>query len=166
MPTTQMAADIAKLVETRLKLEIKEQGHKLTNKLIDSVGYKIERTGGDFTIIFDMEFYGAILDKGVTAARIPFGGKGTGAKTSKYIQGLTRYARLRFNVNAKEAVKIAFAIAHKQKKQGMPTKVSFKFSKTGKRTGFIEDTLQDVEKDIAAVLGRIQFEFDLLIEAA
>ena len=165
MPTTDMANQIALLVEKRLKLEIEAQGHKLTNKLINSVGYVIERTGGDFAITFDMEFYGAILDKGVTAARIPFGGKGTGAKTSKYIQGLARFAQLRFSANPKKALGIAFAIAHKQKKQGMPTNGSFKFSKTGKRTDFIGDTLRDVEKDIATILGRIQFDFEVILNA-
>ena len=159
MPTTEMAIEIAKLIEKRLKYEIVQQGHKLTGKLLESIEYKIERTGGDFSITYLMEFYGVILDKGVTAARIPFGGQGTGAKTSKYIQGLTRYARFRFNVNAKEALKIAFAIAHKQKKQGMPTKGSYRFSKTGKRTDFVGDTLRDVDSDIKAILGRIYFEF-------
>jgi len=159
MPTTEMAKQIAVLVEQRLKEEITAQGHKLTGKLLQSIEYKIERTGGDFQIAYEMEFYGLILDKGVKASRIPFGGTGTGAKTSKYIQGLTRYARLRFNVGAKEALKIAFAIAHKQKKQGMPTKGSYLFSKTGKRTDFVGDTLRDVDSDIKNILGRIYFEF-------
>ena len=52
-----------------------------------------------------------------------------------------RYAKLRFGASDKESKSIAFAIASKHKKEGMPTIKSQKHSKTGKRTGFIETAL-------------------------
>jgi hypothetical protein len=159
MPTTDLAKTIAELVQSRLRAEIVAQGHKLTGNLIRSVSYEIQRTGGDITIVFEMEDYGNILDKGVPASRIPYGTY-TGAKVSKYIQGLKRYARLRFRVSDKEALRIAFAIANKHKYggNGMPTRASYRFSKTGKRTDFVGDTIRDVSKEIEKYLGRIEFE--------
>jgi hypothetical protein len=45
------------------------------------------------------------------------------------------------NASDKEALGIAFAIASKHKREGMPTRSSARFSQTGKRTGFIETAL-------------------------
>ena len=153
---------IADLVQKDFRNQVAAQGHKLTGNLSKSITYQIERIGGDYAIVFYIEEYGLILDKGVKASRIPFGGKSNGAaKTSKYIQGLERYARLRYLVSAKEATRIAFAIAnaHKYGGNGMPTKASFRFSKTGKRTGFIDTTLKNIDKPIRQILGRLEFDF-------
>ena len=73
---------------------------------------------------------------------------GSGARISKYIQGLKNFARLRFGVSDKEALSIAFAIAKKHKREGMPTKSSSRFSKTGKRTEAIEDALAEVDDEL------------------
>jgi hypothetical protein len=47
---------------------------------------------------------------------------------------------------------IAFAIASRQKREGMPTKASARLSKSGKRTGFIEIALDDIEPKLAALI--------------
>lgn len=52
----------------------------------------------------------------------------------------------------REAQRIAFAIASKHKREGMPTKASRRFSKTGKRTGFIEQALDDIEPQLAQLI--------------
>jgi hypothetical protein len=88
---------------------------------------------------------------GVTAARIPYS-PGSGAKTSKYIDGLIRYAKQRMGASDKEAKGIAFAIASRHKKEGMPTVASAKFSSTGKRTGFIEAALDSKEAEFEQII--------------
>jgi hypothetical protein len=81
----------------------------------------------------------------VPAGRIPYG-DGKGGGHSAYIQGLIKYAQQRFGASGKEAVSIAFAIAKKHKKEGMPTQGSYAFSSTGERKHFFEivfDVLND-----------------------
>lgn len=125
------------------------QGHDLSGKFRSALTYTI-RQESDATyidLIDGTSGYGAILNKGVTADHIPFS-PGSGRKTSKYIQGLTRYAMARMGASEKDAVSIAFAIAYKHKEEGMPTNASKRFSKTGERTRFVEA----VEKKINEVV--------------
>lgn len=121
-----------------------KQGHDLTGAFVQGLSYEIV---DNIIYIYDTtnSGYGKILNAGVSADRIPFS-PGSGAKTSKYIQGLVRYAKLRMGASDKDALSIAFAIAHKHKKEGMPTEDSTRFSKTGKRTQFVEDATTDVDK--------------------
>ena len=156
----RIAQDIATYVKSLIVAEIKAQGHNLTGKLIKSVSFKIEYTPQGIAILFFMEDYGAILNKGVKANRIPFT-VGSGAKKSKYIDGLKRYAQLRFFVDEKKALQIAFAIAHAHKRDGMPTKKSFRFSKTGYRTNFIEDAIGRASERILKLLSTLDFEINL-----
>jgi hypothetical protein len=131
-----------------------KQGHDLTGAFVQGLSYEIV---DNIIYIYDTtnSGYGKILNAGVSADRIPFttnserserGWEKSPFKTSKYIQGLVLYAKLRKGANDKDALSIAFAIAHTQKKEGMPTKDSARFSKTGKRTQFVEDATTDVDK--------------------
>lgn len=159
-PLEKVAQNIGDFVKKNIVNQIKLQGHNLTGKLTKSVSYKVFYTQQGISLIFEMEEYGAILNKGVKANKIPFGGN-TGAKRSKYIQGLKRFAQLRFFVDEKKALQIAFAIAHAHKRDGMPTRKSFRFSKTGKRTNFIEDALADSYPDILKLLGELELIIDV-----
>ncbi len=112
--------------------EWQAQGHDLTGKFKDSLKYKINR-GEDFVELDVIgEHYGGIINEGVTADQIkyPF------AKAR--ILGLTNYAKLRMGASDKDAVSIAFAIATKHARDGMPLPSSRRYSKTGERTKFIE----------------------------
>ena len=112
--------------------EWQAQGHDLTGKFKDSLKYKINR-GEDFVELDVIgEHYGGIINEGVTADQIkyPF------AKAR--ILGLTNYAKLRMGASDKDAISIAFAIATKHARDGMPLPSSRRYSKTGERTKFIE----------------------------
>ena len=112
--------------------EWQAQGHDLTGKFKDSLKYKINR-GEDFVELDVIgEHYGGIINEGVTADQIkyPF------AKAR--ILGLTNYAKLRMGASDKDAISIAFAIATKHAREGMPLPSSRRYSKTGERTKFIE----------------------------
>lgn len=126
----------AQLIEA-IHRELREQGHYLTGELERSVQGTVTETEGDATLVGTALDYGQILNKGVTAARIPFGGSnGDGKGTSKYIQALIDYFKKR-GLDDKEAMRAAFATAHKHKKEGMPTSTSKKHSTTGNRLNFI-----------------------------
>lgn len=130
-----------------VKQELEDQGHVLTGTLRDSIRYEVTRLPNTIQAIVFMKTYGENIDKGVKPGDVPFN-PGSGAKSSKYIDGLQRFWMLK-GLDSKEALSAAFATAKKHKKEGMPTRSSYDFSKNGKRTGFFTDTLDSFEDEIA-----------------
>ena len=157
-----LARQIGKLIVDALKRQFILQGHRLTGKLNSSIEsiVKLTSTGANIQIV--LESYGIIINNGVPKSRIPYTPGEARGKTSKYIQGLEKFAQLRFGLSGKAALSAAFAIARKQKQQGMPTKGSFRYSKTGKRTGAIEAALEDVDAKIVKLTE--QFLEEIIIE--
>lgn len=148
---------LAELLVSGLRQSFADQGHNLTGKGAASINAVITKEGDDVRIKVFALSYVAITDQGVHANRIPYGGAKSGAKTSKYIQGLTEYAKIRFNANSDEALRIAFAIAAKHKREGMPTLSSRRFSK-GNRTGFVKEGYDLVRNEIVKMVGDNQLE--------
>lgn len=146
--------DIIKLLETLLRQSLKEQGHNMTGSLSKSIDIQVK---GIRTLLRRIEIlgfvndYGIPLDTGVPASRVPFSIPGR-APRSKYIAGLIRFVKLRRIATGKKAKSIAFAIAKTHKKQGIPSIRSRRFSKNGKRTGWITDTLDDNAEKIGNTL--------------
>jgi hypothetical protein len=151
-----LANQIAQILIDAIQKEFILQGHRLTGKLNASIESIVKITASGANILILMNDYGIIQNRGVGASRIPYNPNvRTGNKTSKYIQGLQNFARLRFGVTPKQALSIAFAIAKKHAKEGMPTKASSRFSKTGRRTGAIDEALAKSDKEIE----RLTLEF-------
>lgn len=158
------AEQIGKLTVEALRQQYILQGHKLTGRLNRSISYKTEETTEGAKVIILMESYGVILDQGVNPNRIPFGGS-TGAKSSRYIQGLAQFAKKRFRVSSKKALSIAFAIAKQHKKKGMSTPASRKYSKTGKRKGAINFSLLDTAEEATKLIEEtLQQSIELFFE--
>jgi hypothetical protein len=150
----QIAQKIGELNVNSIRNQIALQGHNLTGKLSASVEYQVREIPDGVIIQWLLLEYGLPLNSGVFPQNIPFG-KPTGAKVSKYIQGLKQFAKQRFKVNDKQALSIAFAIAHKQIKEGMPTFNSFRFSKTRERTKFVQDAIKDTSKEVEKYLSQL-----------
>jgi len=133
-----------KLVLTELLTEeFEAQGHTMTNKLVDDIEYKVCFEIESIIIEGMMYPYGSILDRGVKPGKVPFSGTGKRGGVSLYIKALQKYARLRMNIgDDRKALGVAFAIAHTQRREGMPTYDSYRFSNTGKRMDWIEDALR------------------------
>lgn len=126
-------------LKRQLKAELKAQGHFLTGGLERSMLGVIAEVGSVAALEGTAANYGGILDAGIKPSRVPFGGgsrSGGGGGTSKYIQGLVTFWKLK-GLNDKQALSAAFATAKKQKLEGMPTEGSYKFSKNGSRRYFI-----------------------------
>ena len=147
----QAAQVIAPIILRVLGDEYEQQGHKLSGNLRSSLGTNIRADAVSAVVEVLMLEYGRYISDGVPASRIPYS-PNSGAKTSKYITGLTEFAKQRFAVGQKEATRIAFAIARKQKEQGMPTKGSFRYSKNGRRTGAIEAAFADAVPEMQTAL--------------
>lgn len=134
------------IMQRDLRTELAAQGHTGSGKLRDSIQYQITEQPDSVTAIIECEDYGLAIEFGVPANKIPFS-PGSGAGHSLYIQGLITHFEQK-GLSGREAVSAAFATAHVQKREGMPTAESFRFSSTGARTGFARTTL---EKDLALI---------------
>jgi hypothetical protein len=133
--------EIKKLLHDALMAEWKAQGHYESGKVVDEIDYQIEQTFGGVSIVGKMFAYGGYINEGVAASDIPFS-PGSGAKKSKYIEALIGFVQRRMAVGTlQEARSVAFAIAHTQKREGMPTRGSYAFSGTGKRTEWVNEAL-------------------------
>jgi len=161
----KLADDIGTLAMTLVVNEWKAQGHNLTGSAIKQMETMVKFQINTLIIEGLIPDYMAINNEGVKAERIPYY-PGSGNKTSKYIDGLMRYAKQRFGASDKESKSIAFAIASKHKKEGMPTKASAKYSSTGKRTGFIETALdKNSQKFIELIENAIKYSVEVTIES-
>ncbi len=138
---------IADLLVDLIKKEWVAQGHHLTGKFENSLETKIVKSSDSikFQVIDGTDQgYGKILDDGVTAEQIKY------PYAKARIKGLTEYAKLRMGVSDEDAVSIAFAIATKHAKEGMPLPSTKKYSSTGFRTKFVADAdvkIREVLKD-------------------
>ena len=129
------------------------QGHRLTGAF-ESTLEVVLKSEPVVKIIQGLgEHYAKFVDTGVPASRIPFS-PGSKAGKSLYIEGLRRFAEIKFGLSGKEALSRAFAIAHTQKREGMPTSGSYRYSKTGERTRFVTDVLINQEAHIGKEIER------------
>lgn len=150
---TATVQQIASLALQAVATQWKAQGHNLTGNAIQQLETRIVEAGNSTIIEGYIVDYMANINAGVTATNIPYS-PGSGARSSKYIAGLIDYVKRRMGKSDREAQKIAFAIASRHKREGMPTKASARFSSTGKRTGFIEAALEGVEPELAQLIER------------
>ncbi len=140
--------------------ELQQQGHRASGGLANSVAMLVDNNLDGFIAELEMLEYGIILNRGVTASRIPYT-QGSGSKTSKFIEALIAWIKLKkIAIGIGKTVEgLAIGIARKMKVEGMPTTGSFRFSKNGRRKGWIDyvvleysdlwgDYILDIENDI------------------
>lgn len=143
--------EISRIATEAVALEWRKQGHELTGQAVRNISTVQVPFAGGIRIEGYVPDYMAYLNAGISKDRIPYT-PNSGAPRSKYIEGLKEYAKKRMGASDKEALGIAFAIASKHKREGMPTRASARFSQTGKRTGFIEVALLSKEQEIEQVI--------------
>jgi hypothetical protein len=161
----KLAEDISVLAISVVANEWRLQGHELTGAAVKQMETMVRFEINTLIIEGFVPDYMAINNQGVPANRIPYY-PGSGRKESEYIKGLMKYVQQRMGKSEKESKSIAFAIASKHKKEGMPTKTSAKYSKTGKRTGFIEQALdKNNAKFIELIENAVTFSVEATIES-
>jgi len=161
----KLADDISVLAITVVANEWRAQGHELSGSAVRQMETLVRMEINTLVIEGLVPDYMAINNQGVASNRIPYY-PGSGRKTSKYISGLIDYVKRRMGKSDKEAKGIAFAIASKHKREGMPTKGSVRFSTTGKRTGFIEQALdKNSPKFIELIENAITYSVEATIES-
>lgn len=152
-------------ISEEIKAELKEQGHVHTGKLINSVKAGTSINGDEVSLNVTMLDYHVYLEHGVKASRIPFGGRRSGKKRSKYIEALINYFRQK-GKSEKEAKGAAFATAHKHKREGMPTRSSYQYSANNRRTEFINESTKvskNIDKVGTDILEATEYEANLFL---
>ena len=148
-------------LKLEIRKELRDQGHILTGTLERSIQVEIKEDVNRISFLIYLEEYGLkSIDRGIPPEKIPFS-RGSGAGTSKYIDGLKRFWMLR-GLSPKEAVRASFATANKQKQEGMPTRSSYGFSQNGRRLGFFSGT---VEKNIQHIEDAVRSVADNVVRA-
>lgn len=122
---TKLLDDLSEKFKAKLIERLENDDRRASGDLIRSVSHVVSKIffGVQSEILWLQ--YGGVFETGVPAANIPFGGTNRnsgGGGTSKYIQGLVNWINIKGFLSGldKNPLSIAFAIAHKHKKFGMP----------------------------------------------
>lgn len=146
-----------KTLEEDLKTELRLQGHYLTGQLERSITSDLAEDGKGVTLDVVAADYINQLETGLLPDEIVF--------NDAYTSGILRYVELRFKVAGKEAIAIANKIIAAHAREGMPTRGSYKFSETGKRTEVLEDTYNTHEEQYDQIVeDSLGYELDELID--
>ena len=159
----ELLEKIANLAIQAVAIEWRAQGHELTGNAVQQLETRIIERGNDTIIEGYVVDYMAELNEGVPASKIPRPGT---AAYDKLIVDLARYARQRGLTGRQSYEQIARNIARRYLREGKPTRASARFSKTGKRTGFIEQALNDIEPELAKLIEqRVEESINFVIES-
>lgn len=160
---SELGDKVGRIAFEAVAMEWKKQGHELTGQSVKSMQVVESDLQNGIRLDGYVPANMAYLNAGIPANRIPYS-PGSGKRFSLYIEGLRQYAKKRMNASDKDALGIAFAIASKHKREGMPTRTSARYSQTGKRTGFIETALEAKRPEMErAIIEQITNEWQLLI---
>jgi len=131
--------DFAYDIAVQFVKELEEQGHRATGKLIASVVTKVQSVLNEIDLAMSHLDYGIIVNTGLKTGQVPYT-RGSGAKTSKFIDALMDWIRLKgIGGGLEKTVRgIAFAMATSMKKEGIPTRGSYRFTSNGRRTLWID----------------------------
>lgn len=159
--------DLGDFLVAELARELIEQGHKATGRLAASIEQQVVAYANGIALEIKYLEYGRYVETGVSADRIPYGKK-TGAKTSKYIQALIEWIKIKGIASGLQAKGLAFGIARKHAQEGMPTRGSYNFSNNGRRKGFQSYVVQQNAAKIDELLQdglaqTVSAQLDLLI---
>jgi len=162
--------EVMERVRALAEEEIRAQGHVATGRGVNSLeGVVIDGRGERIVGGLFVEEYMIIQDEGVTAARIPYS-PGSGRRFSRFIQGLIRWSEVvKPGMADEERLGFAIAVAKTMKKEGMPTRGSYSFSRNGRRTGWIESGVEDQREKIEnelALFKILEGEFGAAVDQA
>lgn len=151
---------------SNLRKELRDQGHYLTGALETSIkGDRLSESNRAVLDVYANDYINPV-NTGVPAANIPFDSSSrSGAKSSKYIEGLKQFAKIKFGLDDKAALGAAFAIAKTHEKEGMPTAASYSHSSNSRRTMSIEESYNQNESEYNTLIeDGLSLEIDVLID--
>lgn len=129
MTIKDIYAGAERLINDFLRKESQLQGHTLSGKMEDSFTSKSSKKGKTDTMEGFAVYYTKFVNDGVPAS----------SASMKQFPFVVRFWQQR-GLSEKEAKGAAAATIHKWMKEGMSTKASARFSKTGARQEFISNS--------------------------
>jgi len=138
--------EIAKFMDFLIEAareELRAQGHVATGQSLRNITKEVYvNLGGVSGAKIYVPDHLIILDRGVRASRVPYGGRTGGGGMSRYIAALIQWLATVRGGSIQERKKIAFSIAAAAKKEGHPTSGSYKYSTNGRRKGWSQEAIQ------------------------
>ena len=124
-----------KQVEDGIRASSKLQGHNLTGKMVNS----LEQKGTIAEKRLLITDYAQRVNDGMSASEVR--AVMASGQRQTFLLGLTKYMQRRIGGSIRNARSAAIATAKVGMREGLPTKASKRFSRNGKRTGFIDDAI-------------------------
>lgn len=119
--------------------ELTAQGHRASGDLIRSIIATTQKTLDGVESSISNLSYGKTVNDGIPASKIPR----YGAEYGNLLFSLVKWIRLKkLAFGADKAYRFAKNIIRKAQTTGIPTPGAYKFSKNGRRTGWIDYTVQ------------------------
>lgn len=140
---SELLKKVAENLNKSLVQELRDQGHYLTGSLERYIT-------GTYRVI-DASKYSQLIGFALEYAQDLETGKGPGQFGKSHIQDLFQYFLLR-GLNQIEAMQAAVLTNRRHMKEGMPTKASSRFSKTGERKFFISRAWKESEQKIDSMM--------------
>lgn len=126
-----------KIIERAIRQESQTQGHTLTGTMETSLSAEHTSKAGEEVLEGTAVGYTSIVNDGFPASSASF----------KQFPFLVQYFQLR-GLPEEEAKRAAAATIRVWQREGMSTKASARFSKTGKRQEMIEDAFEKAKADL------------------
>ena len=135
--------------------ELVDQGHRATGKLVNSVETRVITNSLGFSLILLAEQYGIFVDSGrrPRAKKVP-------------VMALVEWVKTKAIArNDQEAFRVAYAIQQKIFLEGIPTRNAFKYSRNGRRVGWIDFVAQELSNELVGKLEQAALEdFEVMID--
>lgn len=128
----------ANSVAKEMKAQALLQGHRATGRMENSIEVIKVSSSEVHVLVID---YARDLNDGVPASRVR-AIMSTKSERIKFINDLTKWYQQRTRGSLRNARSVAIAIAKKASLTGFPTPGAKRFSKNGKRLGFIDDAVK------------------------
>ena len=153
----------ATMIEVAMGLKLIELKREASGSLINSLSHTITSTG-EFAYDIDIQAlsYWHYVNYGVVGSNIPYEvGRRSGAKNSKYIQGLMDWLRIKGVSSDNNVIRgIAFAIAYKQTSKGgmgygnpiNKSKLGFVEKTKPQRDTYIQEIATGFQQEVVALV--------------
>ena len=151
-------------IEVALGMKLIELGREASGSLIKSLSHKINKVD-EYSFDIDIKAleYWYWVNYGVAGSNIPYEvGRRSGAKNSKYIQGLMNWLRIKGVSSDNNVIRgIAFAIAYKQTSKGGEGRGN-PINKS--KLGFVEKTKTERDMHVMEIANGFQQEVVTLVK--
>lgn len=134
--------------------ELRAEGHRSSGRLENTMRIEVKESDTKVEALLWLEDYYVFIEYPMRAGSVPFI-RGSGAKFSQLVEGLMKWFKRK---GASNPMRATFATINKWMQEGRPTRNSLRFSKNGRRTGFMKHSVKVFSTDLLDNLETIYVE--------